>query len=228
MNPVTLAALRALVDPGRIRLVGRLAAGPVAATTLAAELRRPLPAVRRDLDLLLAVGLVERGVERAAGVTEPGAETFVARLDRVGVLAGSLAAMAREADGLAPEPGKAWPHDGEPLEATVARLGFGAEERKVLRAYLVDGLIVTIPSRGRKRDVLLRFLRERVFTEDREYPEKEVNQRLALFHGDVAALRRYLVDERMVAREGGRYRRAEDATAGRATVSDAMNPGDDA
>ena len=42
---------------------------------------------------------------------------------------------------------------------------------------------------------MLRFLLERVFTEDREYPEKEVNQRLALFHPDVASLRRYLYDE---------------------------------
>ena len=42
---------------------------------------------------------------------------------------------------------------------------------------------------------MLRYLRERCFTEDRAYPEKEVNQRLALFHPDVAALRRYLVDD---------------------------------
>ena len=53
---------------------------------------------------------------------------------------------------------------------------------------------------------MLRFLLERVFTEDRDYPEKEVNQRLALFHPDVAALRRYLYDERYVDREAGLYR----------------------
>jgi hypothetical protein len=56
--------------------------------------------------------------------------------------------------------------------------------------------------------VILRFLLERVFTEDRAYPEKEVNQRLALFHPDVAALRRYLYDERFVDREAGLYTRA--------------------
>ena len=50
---------------------------------------------------------------------------------------------------------------------------------------------------------MLRFLLERVFTEDRDYPEKEVNQRLALFHPDVAALRRYLVDDGYVDREAG-------------------------
>ena len=47
-----------------------------------------------------------------------------------------------------------------------------------------------------------------MFTEDREYPEKEVNQRLALFNPDVAALRRYLVDDGYVTRDAGLYRRA--------------------
>jgi hypothetical protein len=110
--------------------------------------------------------------------------------------------------GREPERGGAWPHDGEPLEATAARLGLEASERKVLRSFLVDGRLVSIPVRGSRRDVILRFLRERVFTEDRDYPEKEVNQRLALFHPDVASLRRYLVDESMVTRAAGLYRRA--------------------
>ena len=72
----------------------------------------------------------------------------------------------------------------------------------------MDGRLDTIPAQHRKRQVVLRFLLERVFTEDRDYPEKEVNQRLALFHPDVAALRRYLVDDRYVTREAGLYRRA--------------------
>jgi hypothetical protein len=44
-----------------------------------------------------------------------------------------------------------------------------------------------------------------IFREDRRYPEKEVNQRLAIFHPDVAALRRYFVDERYEDREIGLY-----------------------
>ena len=67
--------------------------------------------------------------------------------------------------------------------------------------------VFSIPAQPKRRDVVLRFLLERVFTEDRAYPEKEVNQRLALFHPDVASLRRYLVDERYVTREAGLYRR---------------------
>jgi hypothetical protein len=56
--------------------------------------------------------------------------------------------------------------------------------------------------------VVLRFLVERCFVEDRAYPEKEVNQRLALYHPDVAALRRYLVEAGLMTRQAGEYRRA--------------------
>jgi hypothetical protein len=82
---------------------------------------------------------------------------------------------------------------------------------KVLSAFFKDGRLVTIPSKERKRLVVLRYLRDRVFTEDRPYPEAEVNQRLALFNRDVAALRRYMVDAALVTRSAGEYRRADDA-----------------
>ncbi len=55
---------------------------------------------------------------------------------------------------------------------------------------------------------MLRYLLDRCFAEDRAYPEKEVNQQLALFHPDVASLRRHLVDHGLVSREAGVYRRA--------------------
>ena len=83
-----------------------------------------------------------------------------------------------------------------------------ANEAKVLRAFFRDDRLVTIPARAKKRAIVLRYLLERCFVEDRSYPEKEVNQRLAVFHPDVAALRRYLVDEGLVTREAGLYRRA--------------------
>ncbi|MFN8629610.1 MAG: DUF2087 domain-containing protein [Chloroflexota bacterium] len=196
-----LAALRTLVDIGRIRLLGLIAARPAAAEALAAEVRRPLPAVRRDLEALVAAGLAE------ARATAAG-EVFAARADHLGIIARALAAAEREARGYETPRGGAWPHDGESLEATESRLALTPDERRTLRAYLEDGRLTTIPARGAKRSVILRFLRERVFTEDRAYPEKEVNQRLALFHADVAALRRYLVDDGLVTRERGEYRRA--------------------
>jgi hypothetical protein len=81
---------------------------------------------------------------------------------------------------------------------------------KVLNAFFKDGRLATIPARERKRIVVLRYLRDRVFTEDRAYPEAEVNQRLALYNRDVAALRRYMVDAGLVTRSAGEYRRVDD------------------
>jgi hypothetical protein len=81
-------------------------------------------------------------------------------------------------------------------------------EDRVIRAFIRDDRLVTIPARDRKRRVILRFLVERCFDEDRAYPEKEVNQRLAAFHPDVAALRRHLVEAGLMTRQAGAYRRA--------------------
>jgi len=78
---------------------------------------------------------------------------------------------------------------------------------RVIRSFIRDGRLTTIPARERRRQVIYRYLRDQVFTEDRGYPEKEVNQRLALFHADVATIRRGMVDSGLVTREGGEYRR---------------------
>jgi hypothetical protein len=82
-----------------------------------------------------------------------------------------------------------------------------AFEARVIRSLIRDGRLTTIPARERRRQVIYRYLRDQVFTEDRSYPEKEVNQRLALFHADVATIRRGMVDAGLVTRNGGEYRR---------------------
>jgi hypothetical protein len=199
VDETLLAGLRALVDAHRLRIVARLAARPADAETLATELRQPVRTIRRNLRVLVEAGLAEERAD-APGV-------FGARLDRVGELGRALAALDAEASGRTDGPDGEWLHDGEPLADTLARLALTRDEDKVLRSYLVDGRLTGIPAQGKKRQVILRFLLERVFTEDREYPEKEVNQRLALFHPDVAALRRYLYDERYVDRDHGLYTR---------------------
>jgi hypothetical protein len=80
---------------------------------------------------------------------------------------------------------------------------------KVVRSFLRDGRLVSIPAKPSKRDLLLPVILDRCFPEDRDYEEKEVNMRLALLHQDVAALRRYLVDGGWMTREAGIYRRAK-------------------
>lgn len=83
-----------------------------------------------------------------------------------------------------------------------------AFEELVLRAFVREGRLASIPARDRKRRVILRWLVDACFAENRGYPEKEVNMRLALVHPDVAALRRYLVEAGLMTRAGGEYRRA--------------------
>ena len=81
------------------------------------------------------------------------------------------------------------------------------ELEKVLRAFVKGGRLVSIPAKPSKRDLLLPWLLDQCFPEDRDYEEKEINQRLGLLHRDVASLRRYLVDAGLMTREAGIYRR---------------------
>ncbi|GAB4455678.1 MAG: DUF2087 domain-containing protein [Anaerolineales bacterium] len=80
--------------------------------------------------------------------------------------------------------------------------GEAEDVRKILRAYLKsDGALAQLPVDAKKLRVILGFLVE-AFAFDAVYTEKEVNTILRRFHVDTAALRRYLVDEGFMAREG--------------------------
>ena len=46
------------------------------------------------------------------------------------------------------------------------------------------------------------------FQEGVEYPEPDVNELLGRFHEDYASLRRHLVDDGLLTRSAGHYRRA--------------------
>ena len=79
--------------------------------------------------------------------------------------------------------------------------------RKVLKSFLnADGSLKQIPPQGNKLLIILSFLVD-AFAFDANYTEKEVNTILRRFHVDTAALRRYLVDNGLMAREsdGTRY-----------------------
>ncbi len=74
--------------------------------------------------------------------------------------------------------------------------------RKVLKAYLnADGTLREIPLETKRLLVILNFIVD-AFAFDAIYTEKEVNTILRRFHMDTAALRRYLVDHDLMAREG--------------------------
>jgi len=99
-----------------------------------------------------------------------------------------------------------------PIRATLRPMEPGSDfqptpgEARILRAFVVDGRIVTIPAKERKRLVVLRWLAVTAFRPGEELSEPEVNMRIALRNRDAAALRRYLVDHRFLERPGGVYR----------------------
>ena len=74
----------------------------------------------------------------------------------------------------------------------------------VLRAFLREGRLTSIPSTRSKRVVVLDHV-AKVFEPGTRYPEREVDVLLRAFHEDHVALRRHLVDEGFLAREDGVY-----------------------
>lgn len=78
---------------------------------------------------------------------------------------------------------------------------------KVLRSFFdEDGRLRTIPAQRKKRLIVLERIAE-AFEQGHTYSEREVNLVIADFHDDFCTLRREMVDEHLMTREDGKYRR---------------------
>jgi hypothetical protein len=66
--------------------------------------------------------------------------------------------------------------------------------QSTVQRFVRDGRLITIPAKRSKRLLILDLLAQD-FEPGIHYPETEVNRRLKTWYADVAALRRYLVDE---------------------------------
>jgi hypothetical protein len=94
-----------------------------------------------------------------------------------------------------------------PTDAPEEPLDPDAAKSAVLRAFVRDGRLVTIPAARGKRQVVLEHIAA-CFEPGVKYPERAVDAVLRAWHEDYAALRRYLVDEDLMARADGVYWRA--------------------
>jgi hypothetical protein len=152
-----------------------------------------------------AVVLGARTVAEVAGATGRPAREVEAALRRlsagglVGPAQGQLVAdtaafkqALREARAAAPAAGPVEPLDPDPARAAV------------LRAFIRDGRLVRLPAaRGKRRVVLEHIVAS--FEPGVTYREREVDAVLRAWYPDHATLRRYLVDEQLMARERGSY-----------------------
>lgn len=151
--------------------------------------------------LALGAATIE-DVSRASGLPLKDVALAARRLSRAGLVhrdghalalhVEHFGAVARAAAEAAPPP---------------ERLSSDPAEDAVLSAFVRQGRLISIPAQQSKRRVVLEHL-VRVFEPGVRYPEREVNALLSVWHPDVAALRRYLVDGGLLTREAGVYWRS--------------------
>jgi hypothetical protein len=160
---------------------------------------------RRQVVAALVLGATTLDdVRRHTGLDARGATRALQRLVDAGLvvraddgtlhlLEAAFAMSARAEAARAPRPDE---HGEQPRE--VAR---------VLRAFVRDGRLLSIPTARPKRLTVLDWLAQR-FEPGERYSEARVNLILGQVHPDTAALRRYLVDEEFLTRERGVYWRS--------------------
>jgi hypothetical protein len=180
---VLLAGL--LAEPDRLQAFAAIVLG---ATTVDAV------AERAGLDRRRAIAALERLAAGGLVVEAPAGEGGGLRV------AGERFKEAARAAGEA----KRAEEDASSADAFAGRT---PEEVAVLRNFVSGGRLTRIPAQKSKRLVVLDWLASR-FEPGRVYPERDVNFLLGLVHHDVAALRRYLVDEELLERRDQFYWRA--------------------
>ncbi len=85
----------------------------------------------------------------------------------------------------------------------------GSSSSAGVAAFFTQGRLTAIPRKTARREQLLVHLAETLFTPERVYSEREVNETLLTVHEDCSALRRYLVEAGLLSRtrDGGSYQR---------------------
>ncbi len=172
---------RALSDPARIRIAAALTERDQTLEDLATSLGLRLPDVSRHLRVLSDNQLVRE--HEADGMTR-----FQLDLEEIQRI--SRSAFARRRPSSPEIDGDDW-------------------EQKVLRDFVKDERLTSIPSSLKKRLVILRWLATQ-FPANTRLSEREVSTWLEQFHSDFATLRRELVDNHLLERDHGIYWRPTD------------------
>lgn len=179
-NAIMLAFFKSIANEERLKIIGVLAIGKLTLVEIATRLNLPIGAIAHHIENLIELGII-------------GLENQSYRLD-----SHAIESMARQA--LAQQRPQTKPDDFEGE----------AYERKVLADFFTpQGKLKSIPAQHKKLLVILRYLVNKEFQPGVRYPEKDVNAILSGYFEDTASLRRYMVDNRFLAREKGEYWKLE-------------------
>lgn len=166
---------KALADAKRLKIVGLLAQQPYTVEQLAEMLSLSASTVSHHLSMLSHVGLVSARSQQYYNV-------YSLNTDALQTMAQRL--LRREE-----------------LPRLADDVDRDAYDRKVLKAFTrADGSIKAFPAQEKKFQVLLHYVLG-AFEPGQRYSEKQVNNRLVRYSEDTAALRRGLIEYKLMARE---------------------------
>lgn len=154
------------------------------------------------LKVVSAIVLGARTVDAVVRATELDAKAVEVALARL--ISGGLVADDRRNLTIEEEELRAAVRSAAEEREAGEKLGLPPVVSDVLRRFIRNGRLVSIPMARSKRLVILDHLSQE-FEPGWRYTERDVNEILGDYHEDVAALRRYLVDEGFMAREAGEY-----------------------
>ncbi len=78
--------------------------------------------------------------------------------------------------------------------------------RKITERFMKNGRFEILPVQRKKRIYVLEYMLKQ-FELNKVYSEKEINEIITKFHDDYCRVRREFVDEKMMTRKEGKYRR---------------------
>lgn len=173
-----IGVLKALADASRLQVVNALIERPHCAEELAERLGRAPSTVSFHLRKLDEAGLVTKQKTQYYLV-------YALRDDLLRLTLKELVSLPSAADG-------------------AARRRAERARSQVMRAFFRGGVLVQMPKQWRKRRIVLeQFLGK--FQAGRRYREQEVNEIIKTLYPDHCTIRRMLVDEGYMARDGQHY-----------------------
>jgi hypothetical protein len=179
---------KTLANAERLQIVGLLAVEAANAPQIAARLGLPPHAVLRHLERLEEMNLIQAQGDDPLAARQAN-QSYQLNTQELNELSRRVLAGQRR---------KPKPEDFEGE----------AYERKVLSDFMTaDGKLKALPVQEKKLLVVLRHLVQ-AFEPGERYSEKQVNEILRRYHIDTAALRRYMVDNKLLQRSEGIYWRA--------------------
>lgn len=78
-------------------------------------------------------------------------------------------------------------------------------EEKVVKTFLKDGKLKSIPTARGKRELVLRHMVGQLEA-NKVYSEKEINEFISAYHSDVCTIRREFIINKLMVRNAGKYK----------------------